>query len=109
MNLFLTALVASSAFAGAPPTVTATTGLVQLRGLACSAQKFHRDVRATIQWNAGAVQLGPVVRGGTRQVCSFWEPDSPNQLAGSFFDLSEGRITRVTTYYNLADWTKQVS
>ena len=29
--------------------------------------------------------------------------------AGSFFDLAEGRITRVTTYYNLADWTKQVS
>ncbi|MEX0350058.1 MAG: ketosteroid isomerase-related protein [Paracoccaceae bacterium] len=29
--------------------------------------------------------------------------------AGSFFDLSDGLITRVTTYYNLADWTKQVS
>ena len=29
--------------------------------------------------------------------------------AGSFFDLSDGKITRVTTYYNLADWVKQVS
>lgn len=29
--------------------------------------------------------------------------------AGSFFDLAEGKITRVTTYYNLADWVKQVS
>lgn len=29
--------------------------------------------------------------------------------AGSFFDLEDGRITRVTTYYNLADWTAQVS
>ena len=29
--------------------------------------------------------------------------------AGSFFDLSEGRIARVTTYYNLADWVRQVS
>jgi steroid delta-isomerase-like uncharacterized protein len=29
--------------------------------------------------------------------------------AGSFFDLSAGRITRVTTYYNLADWIRQVS
>ncbi|MFA3920708.1 ketosteroid isomerase-related protein [Ruegeria hyattellae] len=29
--------------------------------------------------------------------------------AGSFFDLSDGLISRVTTYYNLADWTKQVS
>ncbi|WP_170456249.1 ketosteroid isomerase-related protein [Ruegeria arenilitoris] len=29
--------------------------------------------------------------------------------AGSFFDLKNGKITRVTTYYNLADWVKQVS
>ena len=28
--------------------------------------------------------------------------------AGSFFTLSGGKITRVTTYYNLADWTRQV-
>lgn len=29
--------------------------------------------------------------------------------AGSFFDVAQGRITRVTTYYNLADWMRQVS
>ena len=29
--------------------------------------------------------------------------------AGSFFSLSDGRISRVVTYYNLADWTAQVS
>ncbi|MFD1508430.1 ketosteroid isomerase-related protein [Lacimonas salitolerans] len=29
--------------------------------------------------------------------------------AGSFFSLSEGKITRVVTYYNLADWIAQVS
>lgn len=29
--------------------------------------------------------------------------------AGSFFDLHDGKITRVTTYYNLADWVRQVS
>jgi steroid delta-isomerase-like uncharacterized protein len=28
---------------------------------------------------------------------------------GSFFELTEGRISRVTTYYNLADWLRQVS
>ncbi|SDD04197.1 ketosteroid isomerase-related protein [Belnapia rosea] len=28
--------------------------------------------------------------------------------AGAFFTLAEGRITRVTTYYNLADWIRQV-
>lgn len=29
--------------------------------------------------------------------------------AGSFFDLEGGKIARVTTYYNLADWMGQVS
>lgn len=29
--------------------------------------------------------------------------------AGSFFSLQDGRITRVVTYYNLADWVAQVS
>ena len=27
---------------------------------------------------------------------------------GSFFTLRDGKICRVTTYYNLADWVKQV-
>ncbi|TQM92768.1 ketosteroid isomerase-related protein [Roseinatronobacter monicus] len=29
--------------------------------------------------------------------------------AGSFFTLSGGKITRITTYYNLQDWITQVS
>ncbi len=29
--------------------------------------------------------------------------------AGAFFDLKDGRISRVTTFYNLADWVRQVS
>ena len=29
--------------------------------------------------------------------------------AGSFFTLEGGKIARVTTYYNLADWVAQVS
>ena len=29
--------------------------------------------------------------------------------AGSFFALRDGKITRVTTYYNLQDWVAQVS
>lgn len=28
--------------------------------------------------------------------------------AGIFFEVDDGRISRVTTYYNLADWTAQV-
>ena len=29
--------------------------------------------------------------------------------AGGFFALKDGKITRVTTYYNMADWIRQVS
>lgn len=29
--------------------------------------------------------------------------------AGSFFTLAGGKITRITTYYNLQDWIRQVS
>ena len=29
--------------------------------------------------------------------------------AGSFFDVSDGKISRVTTRYNLSDWIAQVS
>jgi steroid delta-isomerase-like uncharacterized protein len=28
--------------------------------------------------------------------------------AGAFFTVDEGKITRVTTYYNLRDWVRQV-
>ncbi len=28
---------------------------------------------------------------------------------GSFFSLRDGKITRITTYYNLADWIRQIS
>ena len=40
-------------------------------------------------------------------------PDAHGQTytlpAGSFFEIRDGRISRVTTYYNLADWARQVS
>ena len=29
--------------------------------------------------------------------------------AGTFFTIRDGKIARVTTYYNLSDWTAQVS
>lgn len=39
-------------------------------------------------------------------------PDATGQTyclpAGSFFDIRDGKIARVTTYYNLADWIRQV-
>lgn len=29
--------------------------------------------------------------------------------AGSFFTIRDGKISRVTTYYNLGEWTRQIS
>jgi steroid delta-isomerase-like uncharacterized protein len=29
--------------------------------------------------------------------------------AGAFFDIRDGKISRITTFYNLADWIAQVS
>lgn len=29
--------------------------------------------------------------------------------AGTFFTLRDGKIARITTYYNLAEWTRQVA
>ena len=40
----------------------------------------------------------PVARGQTYQL-----------PAGSFFSVQNGKITRVVTYYNLADWVRQVA
>ena len=50
---------------------------------------------------------------GTYLVTDEGLPEAKGQTyklpAGSFFDVQDGKITRVTTYYNLADWTAQVS
>lgn len=39
-------------------------------------------------------------------------PEAEGQIyalpAGSFFAIADGKITRVTTYYNLGEWTRQV-
>lgn len=29
--------------------------------------------------------------------------------AGAFFDIRDGKVARVTTFYNLSDWVRQVS
>ncbi|MFT7413821.1 MAG: steroid delta-isomerase-like uncharacterized protein, partial [Methylophagaceae bacterium] len=31
-----------------------------------------------------------------------------NLAAGAFFDIRDGKVARVTNYYNLEDWTTQV-
>lgn len=49
---------------------------------------------------------------GTYLVTDAGLPDAKGQTysipAGSFFTLEDGKITRVTTRYNLSDWTRQV-
>ncbi|UWQ74439.1 ketosteroid isomerase-related protein [Leisingera sp. M658] len=50
---------------------------------------------------------------GTYLVTDEGLPEAKGQTyrlpGGSFFELKDGKISRVTTYYNLADWTAQVS
>ena len=50
---------------------------------------------------------------GTYLVTDDGLPEAKGQTyrlpGGSFFDLKDGKIARVTTYYNLADWVAQVS
>lgn len=49
---------------------------------------------------------------GTYLVTDDGLPEAAGQTyrlpAGSFFSLKNGQITRVVTYYNLADWIRQV-
>ncbi len=50
---------------------------------------------------------------GTYLVSDEGLPEAKGQTyrlpAGSFFELRDGKIARVTTYYNLNDWMAQVS
>jgi len=50
---------------------------------------------------------------GTYLVTDEGLPEAEGQTyrlpGGSFFELKDGKISRVTTYYNLADWIAQVS
>lgn len=50
---------------------------------------------------------------GTYLVTDEGLPEAKGQTyrlpGGSFFELTDGKISRVTTYYNLADWVAQVS
>ena len=63
--------------------------------------------------NEGQVRTGKVL---FRDFCNLQTdaglPEATGQTyqlpAGSFFDIRDGCIARVTTYYNLADWIRQV-
>lgn len=63
--------------------------------------------------NAGERAAAEYVVNGTYLETDEGLPEAKGQNyqlpAGSFFNVSDGKITRVTTYYNLADWTAQVA
>ncbi|MEL6210629.1 MAG: DUF1376 domain-containing protein, partial [Pseudomonadota bacterium] len=37
------------------------------------------------------------------------EREAVRKVASEFFEVADGRIARVTTYYNLREWIRQVS
>jgi steroid delta-isomerase-like uncharacterized protein len=61
----------------------------------------------------GARAAAEYIVNGTYKATDACLPEARGQTykiaAGSFFDLADGKITRVTTRYNLNDWTAQVA
>lgn len=61
----------------------------------------------------GARVAAEYVVSGTYLVTDDGLPEARGQRyrlpAGSFLDVRDGLITRITTYYNLTDWMRQVS
>ena len=62
---------------------------------------------------SGARAAAEFVVNGTYLATDEGLPEAHGQTyllpAGSFFSLKNGKITRIVTYYNLADWIRQVS
>jgi len=63
--------------------------------------------------NGGTRAAAEFIVNGTYLATDDGLPEAKGQTyrlpAGSFFSLDGGKITRVVTYYNLADWVRQVS
>ncbi|MFN3911142.1 ketosteroid isomerase-related protein [Hyphomonas sp.] len=61
----------------------------------------------------GARAAAEFIVNGTYKKTDAGLPDARGQKyrlpAGAFFDVKDGAITRVTTYYNLKEWIRQVS
>ena len=62
---------------------------------------------------SGTRAAAEVIVNGTYLATDSGLPEAKGQTyrlpGGSFFDIRDGKIARVTTYYNLADWIAQVS
>ncbi|UWQ79523.1 nuclear transport factor 2 family protein [Leisingera sp. S132] len=63
--------------------------------------------------NDGSRAAAEFIVNGTYLVTDDGLPEARGQTyrlpGGSFFELKDGKISRVTTFYNLADWIAQVS
>ncbi len=73
----------------------------------------HLDNIVIFEAEGGTRGAAEFVVNGTYLATDEGLPEANGQTyklpAGSFFSLENNKITRVVTYYNLADWTKQVS
>jgi len=73
----------------------------------------HLDNMVIFEAEGGTRGAAEFVVNGTYLATDSGLPEAKGQTyklpAGSFFTLKNNKISRVVTYYNLADWTKQVS
>lgn len=74
---------------------------------------YREELTDMVIFQNGARGAAEYVVNGTYLATDEGLPEARGQTyklpAGSFFDLKDGKISRVTTYYNLSDWMAQVS
>ena len=77
------------------------------------SRSYHETLTDMVIFANGDRAAAEYIVNGTYLATDPGLPEARGQTyrlpAGSFFDLRDGRIARVTTYYNLADWVAQVS
>ena len=75
---------------------------------------YREDLRDIVVFlnDAGTRAAAEFIVHGTYLKTDEGLPEATGQTytlpAGSFFDIRDGKIARVTTYYNLQDWLRQV-
>lgn len=77
------------------------------------SESYREELTDMVIFENGARGAAEYVVNGTYLKTDEGLPKATGQTyklpAGSFFDLKDGKISRVTTYYNLTDWIAQVS
>lgn len=91
-------------------------GIGEFRAFSKRMERHYKerldDIAVMVSYD-GSRAAAEFVVNGTYLVTDEGLPEARKQTyvlpAGTFFAIEEGKISRVTTYYNLADWTRQVS